>query len=100
MGFRKIKVCDEIWGAKQCWNELVYEPREGEVFEIIKEKIESGELDHIPDYLEITATECLDEDCERWEEYTFEIDPSFYLTDDEYTELYNLIAEYYGEEKL
>jgi len=88
MYYKEHKYSDEFWGAK-CWTYEyeIFESYDGEVFEIIAEKIEKMEIDEIPEYLEVEV-----------DEREFVINVYEFLSDEEYEKLEKMLDEIYAEE--
>lgn len=95
MGIKKSCFVDEFWGQKKRICDVTFEEDyAGQVADIIKEKIENGELDSFPEELEIEVVECLDPECEKWKEHYVTINPIEYLTDEEYEEIKEMLKEF------
>ena len=83
----------DVQGAKRCKTDIELDIDASEVYDIIREKIEDGELDYIPSELTVTVSQCLDKECWDTVEYEFDIDPYDYLDDKDIEELEALIEK-------
>ena len=98
--FNKSKSCEEFWGAKVCKTDYEFEESyEGEIFEMIKDGLLDGTYDCIPSEIEVKAERDLDPYGEEVETIYFDIDPDYYLTDDQYQELEDLVRELYPDDE-
>ena len=96
--FKKHCYTDEFWGAKVKSCEYEFEEEyAGEVFDILMNEIEKGNLDYIPNEYEIKVENCLDEECWETDTRWFIINPYEYLTDEEINELERKIKEIWGD---
>jgi len=78
MDYRECRTLDEFWGGKfENVEYIVTETYRGEVYNMIKEKVENFEIEVIPDELEVVAV-----DMNSYKEQIFTICPFDYLTED------------------